>query len=182
MIDNGFQNSNSQDDHVLFHYCDFFDEERDQAATMIVRGLLRQKLELEEEWPQEVAALHDLYSRSRTEPTLGELTTLLITVALDSRKEVTIVVDALDECMDRETLIAALGCLAKHFQIFLTSRPFIESHHSLSGTVLGVQAANSDIHTFVQRKISINEDLRSLLSDRLREEVVLKIVSRAQGV
>jgi len=98
-------------------------------------------------------------------------------------QNITIVVDALDECADRRRMIRFLRDLARcGARIFATSRPLDDIQTSL-GKYFSAELISSDedITNYIEARISEDDDLDALLAPGLRGEVSSKIVQIASG-
>lgn len=167
---------------ILYHYCDFQEDEGKQSIENILRNLLRQRLEADEQFLTEMSEFYDRFKTNRREPNMRELMTVLKAAPPSTCVKKAILVDALDECKDRERLIPVLRELAATFALLVTSRPFVNLNRSLTCLKLQIIATETDLCSFIRGKLSASEDLCSLASDGLQQSIVSTIVSRANGV
>jgi len=91
--------TSSADTRVIYHYFDFRAEIHSHQGVMVVRHLLRQLLEHQDQLPQEVLTLYDKSKKSRIELTEKVWTNTFFTCMLSSSK-LYIMLDGLDECPD----------------------------------------------------------------------------------
>ncbi|KAI9864361.1 MAG: hypothetical protein M1813_003281 [Trichoglossum hirsutum] len=162
---------------IAYHYCDFQDERQQQTTESILRSLLRQMAERSESLPDEVLEMYNLCKESLREPSVSELV-----ISLTAFTQGVILVDALDECRDKDRLISALKQLLYSFKILLTSRPFTDVRKSLSCLSLEIIAPELDIRHYVLTRLQRNEDLDSLVTAGLRESIASQVLHRANGV
>lgn len=133
--------------------------------------------ERSESLPDEVLEMYNLCKESLREPSVSELV-----ISLTAFTQGVILVDALDECRDKDRLISALKQLLYSFKILLTSRPFTDVRKSLSCLSLEIIAPELDIRHYVLTRLQRNEDLDSLVTAGLRESIASQVLHRANGV
>jgi hypothetical protein len=81
---------------LAYFYFDFQDTKK-QDVIILLRSLIRQLCAGETKLPEEVHKLHDRYKPTGHTPTLEELTSTLYAVIRYLKKEIYIIMDALDE-------------------------------------------------------------------------------------
>ena len=169
---------------VAYFYCDFqkrANESVDKIAATILRQLLQEHISI----PSTVAALYDLYASSKNGPPLDEIVRAL-QVVISDYTQIYFVIDGLDEC-DKVTRFDLLS-VCSHLQstgrvsLMVTSRPESEVlQHFKAAPTLEIRAESSDLSPYVADQIS-RLPRHGLLSDMLRQEIVHKISTRADGM
>lgn len=149
---------------------------------MVVRHLLRQLVEHEDHFPQEVLTLYDRSIKSRLDITEKVWTDIFFTCMLSSFKSY-IMLDGLDECPDQRGLGRFLRRLRQTgTKIYLTGRT--SSHLSLDLVIdheIPIKASESDLITYIRSHIGEDKDLSALLTDSLTNDVVLQLGNYADG-
>lgn len=141
--------------------------------------------------PQVSAIIRNLYSTAehgRRRPTLRESTAAFHQISA-LFKQVSVVVDALDECKSgvRRQLLSALDLVHNHnMRVLIFSRPHIQLHTHLSKTDIQIseveiQASTSDLHLFVNSRITEFEDLECVIdsSDMTVQQIADIVVTKA---
>ncbi|KAH0564763.1 hypothetical protein GP486_001846 [Trichoglossum hirsutum] len=167
---------------VAYHFCDFQDERQQQTTESILRSLLRQMTERTESLTDEILEMYNQCKESVREPNVSELVSSLTAMSTAAFSRGVILIDALDECRDRDRLLPVLKQLISSFKILLTSRPFTDIRKSLSCLSLEVIAPESDIRHYVLTRLQRNEDLDSLVTDGLRGFIASQVLHHANGV
>jgi hypothetical protein len=142
------------------------------------------------------STIRSKYDENRESGHLGdeELQELLCTT-VQGYDEVTLVIDALDECEEREQLLLMktfehLIRACPQINIFVSSRPNVAIKSLMRGypsIVLDVTKNADDIHTFIQKELERCQMDRTdtdypLLSSRLRGRVVDTLLKNHGGM
>jgi hypothetical protein len=110
---------------------------------------------------------------------------LLLDLCAKTRRQVCILLDALDECHPaprRRKVGSLLDKLAfAGAKILITSRPHVASAKQWSSYLirLEIETDVSDIRAYTEHMVDENDDLSLLLCKDLREEVVQRVVEQA---
>ncbi|KFZ16169.1 hypothetical protein V502_05226 [Pseudogymnoascus sp. VKM F-4520 (FW-2644)] len=172
---------------TVYFYFDFRNSEQQHTQGMLcsLLGQLANKLT---EVPQEVCSLWEMYKDKKRRPSLEELLGILTLVIQKYFDKVYVVLDALDECSERQVFLPILHQLmdSKCASIFLTSRNEHDIQKSLYEKSIYSAAIESadvalDVKLFVNRQIKAIESLRDLNVD-LQNEIVQKLVDGAKGM
>ncbi|EFX01309.1 nacht and ankyrin domain containing protein [Grosmannia clavigera kw1407] len=146
-------------------------------------GLIQRRAAL----PDDVRDLYNRYLRNRTRPDLEVLARLLEREA--KLLPVFVVVDALDECPERnntrDELIAEFQKLSQNAHVLITSRYSQKIENSLGGfPQIDIKATDDDVRRYVEARIeqkkSLSGHVRSTPS--LREEISETITRNCQGM
>ncbi|OBT73411.1 hypothetical protein VF21_08109 [Pseudogymnoascus sp. 05NY08] len=166
---------------VVYFYFDFRNSEQQHTEGMLcsLLGQLAKKLT---EIPEEMCALWKIYKEKKGRPSPEELLGILTLVIQKYFHKVYVVLDALDECSERQILLPILHQLidSKCASIFLTSRSEHDFQKSLSEVSIYSAAIESadvalDVELFVKRQIKSIESLRDLNVD-LQNEIVQQLL------
>ena len=156
--------------HLAFLYCNYGIQE-DQTAKRLLAALLRQLVEQCDSIPGPVETLYISHAENATPPSLEDIfNTLSIVISVLDR--VFIVVDALDECLDRtrtELLmkIQELQSRAKA-SLLVTSRHINDIEQHFAGDArLEIRADQGDVEKYIGSQLVG-------LSHCIREEPILQ--------
>ncbi|KAI9758130.1 MAG: hypothetical protein M1815_005017 [Lichina confinis] len=137
-------------------------------------------------WFLETGAGKTILARSNTRPLLAEVSALLHAY-LNKLLDAFIVVDALDECIekDRNDFVAELRTLPSSLRLLITSRgiPSIESKVGKCSR-LQIRATHGDLQLFLDAKPKKHDMLREFIDESagLKEEIVETILLKANGM
>ena len=157
-----------------------------QTATNLIASLLCQLVRQTCEVSDKLASSYDLHRRSNTRPLLAEVSALLHAY-LNKLLDAFIVVDALDECIekDRNDFVAELRTLPSSLRLLITSRgiPSIESKVGKCSR-LQIRATHGDLQLFLDAKPKKHDMLREFIDESagLKEEIVETILLKANGM
>jgi ankyrin repeat domain-containing protein 50 len=153
----------------------------------LLGSLIQQLLFQQSTIPKDIIELYNSHIHSNTGPDLQELSThLKLVVSLFTK--VYIVVDALDECDEsnrtRTSLLTQLENLEKSVQLLFTSRPLGEIESLRDATQVKIRAQEDDMRKYLSDRIPHEHRLAELCRkhDGLEEEIVNKIISKADGM
>ncbi|KAL9625855.1 MAG: hypothetical protein Q9160_000175 [Pyrenula sp. 1 TL-2023] len=174
---------------LAYFYCDFRNKES-QRPEYVLGGLVVQLCSQLEKTPaplQEFIQAHRIQPDRFATPTCKDLEKLLLKV-LEFVPRATIIVDALDECMDRHVLLEVLTALPATDQasvkVLVSSRQEGDIEAALSGfdrLSTRVDAHDQEIALYVSSCMSSSERLRRL-PDPLRQTVTRALVQGACGM
>ncbi|KAF9779399.1 hypothetical protein IL306_001771 [Fusarium sp. DS 682] len=164
---------------IAYHYCDFKHQDN-ETVNLILSSILKQLAQCSGSLPDALGNLYSKHKDKDTRPSLGEITSVLKTVAnLHSR--IFIVIDGLDECPVWRVLMAQLRGL-REANILATSRaiPAIVNDKELEGSrVLEVNARDTDVRKYLNR--NMGRLGRFVTDDQQLEEDVCKAILGASG-
>ena len=173
---------------VAYFYFDFNDSDK-QRTEKLIRSLI---VQLSAHCMQLPDPLQSAYSRSQNgqnQPTIEDLTTLLCQL-LRYFKSTYILLDALDECTDRESLLefleALVGWNIHGLHLLATSRKEKDITTSLEPLVtyqLCIQSAlvDADIRVHVLERLSSDPKLKRWPAD-VQDEIENTLVKGAEGM
>lgn len=170
---------------VLFSFFDFQNASQ-QKSDALLRALLAQLAEQNKESFQCLRKLHDDCKSGGHQASSDALLTTL-TAALTHFPRVFIVVDALDECSERQQMLKYLKLLseASNTHIIVLSRRERDIELALEdvATQIALTAANvdHDIALYVRHRMAESEDMR-MWSSSDRGKVQDKLISKADGM
>ncbi|WPA97796.1 uncharacterized protein RHO25_002407 [Cercospora beticola] len=174
---------------VLFHYFDFNDSSK-QSFDKMLRSLVAQLYQQHEPCRHHVHQLHSSCKDGNEQPSTQALATILQSMTSDARN-VTIVLDALDECETRRDL---LHWLASHhlekIRVLLTSRKEGDIEASFSkwipaAAVVPIQerTVDEDIRKVVRSRIHHDEDLQRWKKwPEVQKEIETALIEKAGGM
>ena len=164
-------------------YCDFHDQERQTAATMI-GALTRQIVKARGMVPNKI---DEAFERAEREVGGGRLqvseSVKLLRAALTPVKRTFICIDALDECPDkhRSHLLTALHTICQAspgVQLFITGRPHIRDavETLLPGCVQGISVCTNgeDIREYLEMELK-HDPVPSEMNHTLKADIMKRI-------
>jgi hypothetical protein len=92
---------------LAYFYFDFRSEERRKASGMI-RSVIAQLSRQATTFPPEAIEMYDNYKGRRSQPTMEELLEILVEISARNFLRVYILIDAVDECNERDILLPIL--------------------------------------------------------------------------
>jgi hypothetical protein len=120
--------------------------------------------------PQEVLKLRDEYKRAAKRPGTDELAIVLKSIIGELRKDVFIVMDALDECPENargDRFLVQIKQLAGKYEnlhILATSRREVDISNNLENSATAIihieDSVETDVRLFVQRRLENDERLK----------------------
>ena len=171
VIEHLLRTCHSSDSPVVFIYCDY-KRQGEQSFEHMLSTLLRQIVDIRVDVPKTVHDLLTAYKTKGIMPSVDEIKQALGAIS-NSLHELTIVVDALDECEPRarRDLLQAVETLHRQGNVryLATSRyfPEIESHSAFcEKPKLEVRASDEDLEKYIRsraselhRQVASNPDL-----------------------
>jgi Cdc6-like AAA superfamily ATPase len=135
---------------VAYIYCNY-KTRADQTTTNLVATILKQLVQGCPSIAEPVTTLYERHASRRTRPSLEEILSALRAV-VSNYSRVYVVVDALDECLDHNQLLATLRDLQSgdNLSLMATSRFIPEVVHKFAhSSMLEIRAIDSDVKLFV---------------------------------
>ncbi|KAI5804633.1 ankyrin repeat-containing domain protein [Peziza echinospora] len=172
---------------LCFMYCKYNEAEK-QSIENLLASLAYVLAIKQRHSPAIVAAIKEIQERHAgkdTRPTIHELEKLLKD-HLKLYERVFLVIDALDECGDRDSLLRSIAQIAGtsgKVSVLITSRDLggIPSQLREDEEVLQIAATDQDMEKFVQVQITRMPQRGFTLSDNAKKEIVDAIVEKAKG-
>ena len=173
---------------IIYFYFDFNDAEK-QRHDNLIRSLV---VQLSVQSPNTPEALNMLYSRcqdGQRQPTVDDLTTTLQHI-LGGFRETFLVLDALDECTEREELLALIeriiGWKIGKLHTLVTSRREREIEEALEPLITGqicIQSAlvNADISIHLRERLQ-NDPKLNRWPVKVQMEVEATLTDGAHGM
>ncbi|KAL7909425.1 ankyrin repeat protein [Trichoderma velutinum] len=168
---------------VAYIYCNFRQQD-EQTAEKLLMNLLKQLAQAQSTLPQTVKDLYDKHEKSRTRPSLDEITATLHSIAA-AYSRTFIVIDALDECQD----LSRLRLLDEIFNlqakagvnIFATSRinDTIRRRFDGSATV-EISADERDVLAYLDGQMSLRRS--DIINDDIQDKIRAGVLKAAGGM
>lgn len=174
---------------LAFVYCNH-KEKFSQTIEYFVGAIVRQLVEHKAVIPESVRTIYQKHRGKETNPTLAEYLDLLLLLAREC-SEVYIVIDALDECVDKggqpiwNDLIIKLQASMINLHLLCTSRDIHDTAGIfMNSTVIPIRATETDIRTYVGGQLqSKNVLLEFCRQDpTFQEDILQAVVSKAEGM
>ena len=170
---------------VAYYYFDFNDREKQEVASF-VRSVIAQLCTKLDHIPDSVQTLYKDYQLQQ--PNLRKLVDVLITL-LNIGTNAYIVIDALDECSHRDSLLAnILRILGSYIvvRLLVSSRREMDIKRKLGPLArwtidLTNSAHHEDIRRYIQTQLEEDSELNSW-SVAIRLEIEKSLVNGAQGM
>ena len=172
-----------------FVYCNH-KESSAQSIEYFISAIVRQLVERRQTIPQEVRTLYEKHQGKETSPTLGECLTVIQSLSKDC-SEVYIVIDALDECIDKNgqmlwnELLDKLEDSVHNIRLLYTSRHMENAEGVLkNSTQIDIRASEADMKAYVQMQLKSNYRLLGFCKKdpKLEEAILEVVVSKADGM
>lgn len=173
---------------VAYFYFDFNDSEK-QRTEMLLRSLIVQLAAQCPNLPESLQSAHSRSQSSQEQPTMGEMTSILYQM-LKNFNTTYILLDALDECTDRQDLLNFIEVLIcwkiSSLHVLATSRKendIIMSLESLITCQLSIQNArvDADIRLHILERLSNDPRLKRLPAD-VQTEIHDNLIKGANGM
>ena len=188
----GVKNTLQDGESVVFFYCDFR-EERTTRAGVVMCSILSQLLrKLRNGTGRGLIKLVDDIVNGQTEGSLvlkhaGSMAPFVTRAARQFSRQPFIILDALDECQDMESLLHAIRELTNGgIRLFVTSRPLQiirDKFQDLPFISMDRMAkeVSADIRLHVTREIDRDRRLR-ILEEKLKTEILITLQTKADGM
>jgi hypothetical protein len=172
---------------IMYFYFDFSDTEK-QRYENLIRSLVVQLSRQSTNIPE---ALNVIYSRrqevqQQQQPTTDDIVLTLQDMLGDFRQSF-IILDALDECTEREELLGLIvNWKLEKLHILVTSRRENDIEDTLTPLITGqicIQSAliNADIHVHIRERLQNDRKLRKLPKD-MQIEIEKTLMDGANGM
>lgn len=177
------------DTGLAFIYCDY-KEYQSQTTKHFVGAIVRQLSTQRPAIPEEVCNLYEKHRTKGTSPSLAEYLMLLQSLA-QGCSEVYLVIDALDECTDKDgtsiwsSLVTELKRSVPNLRLLCTSRTISDTRGSLrDSTHVEIRVSDADIRAYIQRQVESSDRLFGFCEQdgALRDEIVMAVESNTAGM
>jgi hypothetical protein len=183
-LESQYQNSTAA---VIYLFCSYKEGET-QTAQNLIASLLKQVLERRRVLSQDIRNLHERHLQRQTRPSLDEISPLLMK-ELQTYSPVFVIIDALDECADRNNtraaLLAQIQKLPQNSRVLITSRysPKIEENFK-DVPAIDIRATDDDVKRYIEGRIKREPKLaKHIRSDpTLMDDIVTIVVENCQGM
>ncbi|KAH0551779.1 hypothetical protein GP486_007004 [Trichoglossum hirsutum] len=174
---------------LAFIYCNH-KEQLSQTIGYFVGAIIRQLVERMQVIPEDVHTLYKKHCGKGTGPTSTEYLDLLRSLT-NRYSEVYIVIDALDECIDKDGqpmwggLLTKLKNLVSNLRLLCTSRHIDYTSGILAeSTAIEIRATDADIETYVQEQLLFKNDLLQFCEKdpTLKNNILQAIKTKAEGM
>jgi hypothetical protein len=174
---------------LAFIYCDH-KEYLSQSTEYFIGSIVRQLVERKSLIPSEAYALYKQYHGKEARPTYEEYADLLQSLA-KNYGEVYIVIDALDECIDKGGEIIWIELLGKlessisNLRLLYTSRHIDDTTGILKrSSRMEIRASQSDIELFIRAQACSKPLLRHFCNEHpeLENEIIGTVATTADGM
>ncbi|KAJ4860563.1 ankyrin repeats (3 copies) domain-containing protein [Trichoderma breve] len=168
---------------IAYVYCNFRQQD-EQTAEKLLTSLLKQLAQGQSPLPKTVKDLYDKYEKSRTRPSLYEITVTLHSIAA-AYSRTFIVIDALDECQD----LSRLRLLDEIFDlqgktganIFATSRISDTIKRRFDGYPTAEISANErDVLAYLDEQLSLRRS--EIINGDIRDKIRAGVLRAADGM
>ena len=172
---------------TVYFYFDYR-QQSEQTPFQLVACLLKQILSTYSGVPSAAAGLYKRLKDGKGLPSWEELTQIFVKICSES-DDLFLVLDALDESDENANRNPILSGVLDHLirrpvRLFVTSRSHcLDINSTFEGcTQITVEATDSDVRAFVDRKIKESRRMSTVINGGLREEIVQAIVDKSQGM
>lgn len=169
---------------IVVMYCNHREQAK-QRVRELIASLLKQVIQDQPQISHNIKFFYENHKVRGTSPTSEELRKAFQSEIGTSR--VFVVVDALDECLERdqENLIRELQLLATTIHLMVTSRPLPLIKQIFQGAAhLEIRATDDDVRKYIEDRI-LRERRLALHVDKdqtLQECIVNKVIANVQGM
>jgi hypothetical protein len=174
---------------LAFIYCNY-KERLSQKVEYFAGTIVRQLVEQRPAIADEVRELYEECRRKGTRLSCAEYLGLLQSLAKGC-SEVYIIVDALDECIDKDeepiwnSLLTKLKASVPNLHLFCTSRHISDVGGNLAGsTHIEIRATDADIEGYVREQIKSRDRLLGFCRENaaLQDEVLEAVRLKSKGM
>lgn len=186
MVDQLLETYNAGGAGVAYFYFDYRAQDL-QTPDQFFATILRQLITQTKTSARLLFELYENCKKDRSRVTVADL----LQMCRDIRPTFAscfVIIDGLDESDSKRHRKDILGILEglelAQFKLVITSRPHprdIESRFRKAAQIR-VTACEADIRSFCMSKIDENEDIRDLIDDKLREDILSTMSTNAQGM
>jgi hypothetical protein len=170
-------------------YCNHKDN-LSQRFEYFIGAIVRQLVERRQSIPADVRTIWSKHRGKETMPTRDEYLTLLRSLSKDC-SEVYIVIDALDECIDKNgqiiwnTLLAELKNSVPNLRLLYTSRNIDDTSGILNGAnQIEILSTDADVRAYVEAQVKSKDILLQFCrqDSNLLNDILQEVVSKAEGM
>jgi hypothetical protein len=184
--------ANTTTHKLAYFYFDFQDTKK-QDVVILLRSLIRQLCAGETKLPEEAHKLHDRYKPTGHTPTVEELTSTLFAVIRYLKKEIYIIMDALDEYPEenskRQELLVQIERMVEqrpeNLHILATSRNETDIRATLgdlAGGGIPIQSSKVDADIKMYIKTCLGKDPFKKWRSNVKESIETKLAEGAHGM
>ena len=161
-----------------------------QRIEYFIGAIVRQLVERRQAIPKDVRTLYEKHRGKKTTPTCAEYLKLLQSLTKEY-SEVYVVIDALDECIDKKgqiiwnDLLTKLQDSVSNLRLLYTSRHIDDVTGILAGsTRIKIRASEADIRAYVQAQVESKHILFGFCrqDSNLQNDILQVVVSKAEGM
>ncbi|KAI9783263.1 MAG: hypothetical protein M1839_004103 [Geoglossum umbratile] len=174
---------------LTFIYCNH-KENLLQRIEYFIGAIVRQLVERRQTIPKDVRTLYEKHHGKGTKPTCAEYLELLQSLTKEC-SEVYVVIDALDECIDKNgqiiwnDLLTKLKDSVSSLRLLYTSRHIDDLAGILAGsTRIEIRASEADIRAYVQAQVKSKHLLFEFCrhDSNLQNDILQGVVTKAEGM
>lgn len=193
ILDDVFQHCQNHPLRVtLYFYFDFNDKQK-QDPELMLRSLVSQIVQQSTKTSSGIKTLYSSCVNGKRLPTVDALLKILQKM-IQQFLQVFIVIDALDECAERRSLMGTLETIAgwrlNNLHLLFTSRREWEMERSLEEIVdcqnrIGLQSnvVDADIQQYIRQRLSDDKSLHKWAKDiAIRQEIETALMKKARGM
>ena len=177
---------------AAYFYFDFNDDQK-QSYEKMIRSLITHLSVRSASTPQALESLYSSKMNGNQQPTTNELLTTLRQI-IQGFKETFVILDALDECKDRQELLAGIEEMVRwktgKLHMLVTSRKendieeWLKPLSNEQGKIC-IQSAlvNDDIRTYVHERIQTDRGLKRWQKrPEVQQEIETTLMNKADGM
>jgi hypothetical protein len=174
---------------LTFVYCDH-KLNLSQRVQHFIAAIVRQLVEREKAVPKYVQTLYQIHRGKGTAPTRSEFLDLLQLLSTEC-SELYVVIDALDECIDKDgemiwkDLLTNLKKCVANLRLLYTSRHIDDIDEALPGvTCIEIRASDADMRAYIQAQVKSKSVLSKFRHQdpSLQDEILQTVVLKAEGM
>ncbi|KAF1811583.1 hypothetical protein P152DRAFT_60652 [Eremomyces bilateralis CBS 781.70] len=174
---------------LTFVYCDH-KQNLLQRVEFFIGAIVRQLVERKQTIPKDVQILYQNHRGKGTTPTRSEYLELLQSLSNEC-SELYVVIDALDECVDKygemiwEDLLTNLKRFVTNLRLLYTSRHIDDVGRISAGSIcIEVRASDADMRAYIQAQVNSKSVLLGFCQQdtNLQNDILQNVVSRAGGM
>ena len=174
---------------LTFIYCNH-KENLLQRIEYFIGAIVRQLVERRQAIPKDVRTLYEKHRGKGTTPTCVEYLELLQSLTKEY-SDVYVVIDALDECIDKKgqiiwnDLLTKLKNSVSNLRLLYTSRHINDIAGILAGsTRIEIRASEADVRAYIQAQVKSKHLLFEFCrqDSNLQNDILQVVVSKAEGM
>jgi hypothetical protein len=173
---------------IIYFYFDFNDSKK-QRYENLIRSMITQLSMQSTNTPEALNTIYCRCQEGRQQPTIADLV-LTFQYMLRDFHQAFIILDALDECTEREELLGLINEIVDwklgKLHIFATSREENDIEETLTPLITGqicLQSAlvNADIQIHIRERLQNDTRLR-MWPEKVKLEIEVTLMNRAYGM